>query len=127
MNFKELTDEVRKLPPIWIGEYNIDYLKRFLDGWLCYEEMNKINDNEFSALFGYYFSWWLHNKMIIENCELYFKNKCALGMDYTYIIKALEKDPKEQITLFFKLLDEFNMACVSGINFEEIKDKLLHK
>lgn len=65
--------------------------------------------------------------MIIENCELYFKNKCALGMDYTYIIKALEKDLKEQITLFFKLLDEFNIACVSGINSEDRKDKLLHK
>lgn len=125
MDFKELTTIIRDRPPMWIGDYDIDYLDRFLGGWTYYERMNNVSD-EFGLTFYNYFSWWLHNKIKNDNPDLHHK-KCGLAMGYTNLIKILESDSKKQILLFFQLLDGFYNDYINGIEFEEIKNNLLNK
>lgn len=125
MDFKELTTIIRGRPPMWIGDYDIDYLDRFLGGWTYYESMNNVVD-DFGFAFCNYFSWWLHNKIKNDNPELHDK-KCGLSMGYTSLIKILENDSKKQVLIFFQLLDEFYNDYIKGIEFEEIKNKLLYK
>lgn len=121
-NFKQLTDIIRKRVPMWIGSYNIDDLYLFLSGWTLYELLNNVDD-DFGLAFKKYFSWWLHKKIRDENYKLH-KEKCNISQNYTHIIKVLAGDSKEQISIFFKLLDNFYNDFSSGVDLSKIESEL---
>lgn len=121
-NFKQLTDVIRKRVSMWIGSYNIDDLHLFLGGWTYYEQLNNVND-EFALAFRNYFSWWLHKKIKEENPKLH-QEKCSYSLNYTAIIKVLVEDQKEQISLFFKMLDEFYNDFENDVDLNKIESEL---
>ena len=120
-NFKELTDTIRKRVPMWIGSYDINDLNHFLSGWTFYEYLNNVDDS-FGLAFKY-FSWWLHKKIKEENPKLH-SEKFSLSLNYTSIIKVLAEEHKEQIDLFFKLLDDFYSDFLNGVDFSKIESEL---
>ncbi len=100
---------IKKRPCMFIEKLNFDYLRSFLNGFLCCSYYTQ-KDNRIDSIFKNEFHDWTR-KWIEKNKNMIFD----VNVDYVFYIRSVCQTEKECFDLFFDLCDIF---------FKEVHDKI---
>lgn len=116
MSYCELVNKIKAEPLKYIDEYNLLYLRNYLDGYYYFKKYNGFFDD--LLIFGdYCFNYFIQNKVMkIEN-SLAKKIDCLGSRNWESYIPLVETDPEKQFDFFFECFDEFKTLALADYDF----------
>ena len=116
MSYCELVNKIKAEPLKYIDEYNLLYLRNYLDGYYYFKKYNVFFDD--LLIFGdYCFNYFIQNKVMkIEN-SLAKKIDCLGSRNWESYIPLVETDPEKQFDFFFECFDEFKTLALADYDF----------
>ena len=108
MNIETLIEYMEKRPCMFVGELNMEYLFRFISGFLCHSLSVQEIDNT-DRIFKDKFHQWVQKWIEKEKNILFDQTR-----EYIFYIQSVCKTQEECFELFFKLCHIF---------FDELREK----
>lgn len=120
MSYCELVDRIKTDPLKYIDEYNLLYLRNYLDGYEYFKYLNAF-DEKILGLRGYCLTFFIQSK-VIEIGNEYVKNELesCIERGWDSLIPFIEIEPKKQFDFFFKCFDEFKTLALEDYDFTPI-------
>ncbi|MCI8713640.1 MAG: hypothetical protein HFH23_15600 [Ruminococcus sp.] len=101
MNVKQLIENIKKRPGMYILEFKIEYLDHFLNGFL-HARIHDRKAEEIDLVFKEEFHEWVR-RWIKDNKGIVFD----IDMGYFYYIQQVCENQEQCITMFFELSEDF--------------------
>ena len=123
MTFKEFINHISIRPGMYIGGMKLEYLERYVYGYIFCMVNNNIEDDLIEP-YRKYFNYYVQSKVCeLANDEIRKKLRYNNGMSFVQLIPFVEKDSIKQVHFYFSTFNEFVADVENNVNLDYLIER----